>query len=78
MTADFNILDFSILLTISFCEGGGCGVGLGLGWGFGAAYGTQYVASKGKFEGIDYENVKTIHEKDKSKILMKETQNRGE
>ena len=49
--------------------GGGCGVGLALGWGFGAAYGTQYVASKGKFEGIDYENVKTIHEKDKSKIL---------
>jgi len=66
------------LQTLGLGVGGGCGVGLALGWGFGAAYGTQYVASKGKFEGIDYENVKTIHEKDKSKILMKETQNRGE
>lgn len=66
------------LQTLGLGVGGGCGVGLGLGWGFGAAYGTQYVASKARFEGIDYENVKTIHEKDKSKILMKETQNRGE
>ncbi|XP_057821488.1 protein TRIGALACTOSYLDIACYLGLYCEROL 5, chloroplastic isoform X1 [Cryptomeria japonica] len=59
-------------------SGGGCGVGVGLGWGFGAAYGTHYVNSKAKFQGIDYEKVKTVLEKDKSKMLVTETQNRAE
>jgi hypothetical protein len=38
--------------------GGGCGIGLGLGWGFGAAYGTKYLDSKLRFEGIDFDKMK--------------------
>lgn len=41
--------------------GGGCGIGVGLGWGFGAAYGTKYLDSKLKFEGIDFEKMKGGH-----------------
>ncbi|KAG0587791.1 hypothetical protein KC19_2G191400 [Ceratodon purpureus] len=41
--------------------GGGCGIGLGLGWGFGAAYGTKYLDSKLKFEGIDFDKMKSSH-----------------
>ncbi|XP_057821489.1 protein TRIGALACTOSYLDIACYLGLYCEROL 5, chloroplastic isoform X2 [Cryptomeria japonica] len=66
------------LQTLGLGIGGGCGVGVGLGWGFGAAYGTHYVNSKAKFQGIDYEKVKTVLEKDKSKMLVTETQNRAE
>ena len=33
--------------------GGGCGVGVGIGWGFGLAYGTRYIDSKPRFEGVD-------------------------
>ncbi|OAE18076.1 hypothetical protein AXG93_2899s1040 [Marchantia polymorpha subsp. ruderalis] len=47
-----------------FREGGGCGVGLGLGWGFGLAYGTRYVDSKPKFEGINFDDLKGKSGKD--------------
>ena len=45
----------------SMVTGGGCGIGLGLGWGFGAAYGTKYLDSKLKFEGIDFDKMKSSH-----------------
>ena len=45
--------------------GGGCGIGLGLGWGFGAAYGTKYLDSKLRFEGIDFDKLKTEHQEQK-------------
>lgn len=45
--------------------GGGCGIGLGLGWGFGAAYGTKYLDSKLKFEGIDFDRLKAEQEDQK-------------
>lgn len=43
--------------------GGGCGLGVGLGWGFGAAYGTKYLDSKLRFEGIDFDKLKEEHNK---------------
>jgi len=49
-----NALAGAPLNVLGIGAGGGCGIGLGLGWGFGAAYGTKYLDSKLKFEGIDF------------------------
>ncbi|XP_024375342.1 uncharacterized protein [Physcomitrium patens] len=46
------------LNTLGIGVGGGCGIGLGLGWGFGAGFGTKYLDSKLRFEGIDFEKIK--------------------
>lgn len=43
--------------------GGGCGLGVGLGWGFGVAYGTKYLDSKLRFEGIDFDKLKEEHKR---------------
>ncbi|XP_072992716.1 protein TRIGALACTOSYLDIACYLGLYCEROL 5, chloroplastic [Typha latifolia] len=42
------------LNTFGLGIGGGCGVGVGLGWGFGSAFGCQYLNSKVRFQGIEF------------------------